>query len=133
MTDSNNNKPSLNIPSAKQVYDLRHSRELENENQLVQKQQQLIEKAFSEFSGDQEVITLELDEKLRDTLIDQLHEKGYSVFQKCIYRSNDNSTHNGKWKVSISPESFNYDMINIPRMFRRTYPFWSPMYSLQWF
>ena len=38
----------LNIPNAKKIYDLQHSKEIDREQQLVAKQQKIIEDTFAE-------------------------------------------------------------------------------------
>jgi len=79
---------------------LRHAKEIENEKKILMKQQQIIEKAFVDFNGDQDEISIQLDEKLRSELVNQLFEKGYNVYQRSVYDSqNPRKTVNGELKL----------------------------------
>lgn len=100
---------SLNIPDAKHIYNLCHVQEQDREKQITLKQQQIIEKTFNEYKGDCDIIEILLDEKLRDSLVKQLVEKGYSVHQTSVYDS-ENSSQNGKWvlRLGVKPKKSEY-------------------------
>lgn len=119
----------LNVPDAKTIYEMRHAKEMEEQRQILSRQKEIIEKAFADFRGERDEILLDFDEKMRDELVEQLNEKGYKVFQRSEYDSNDPSK-NGRWKVKITTET--PSDVYVRSVYRL--PFYiTPFSSLSWF
>jgi hypothetical protein len=95
----------LKIPTANQMYDMRHTRELEYEKQVTEKQQKIIEDAFTAYNGEKDEIVIVLDERLRNSLMKDLYNKGYSIREESTYDSTSTTPQNGKWVVKISVKS----------------------------
>jgi hypothetical protein len=72
----------MNIPDASKMYEMCRSRQAESEKKILLKQQQIIEKAFADHTGESNDIIFVLDTKLIYSLAKQLRDKGYDLYQK---------------------------------------------------
>src|SRR5438874_12918397 len=87
----------LNIPPASSLVPDRVT--------LFNQQSKLIEEAFEKTNPTETKVCLELDKPLTFDLWEQLAQKGYNIHQSMRYDSRDPETHNGKYKIVITPQS----------------------------
>ena len=91
----------LNIPPASSLVQSQGDQKVT----IFKEQAQLIEEAFGKATLDEQKICVELDKPLSSDLWNQLGEKGYNISQSMRYDSRNPETHNGKYKVTITPQS----------------------------
>lgn len=90
----------LNIPGAAELHGVRYGKKVDDENQIIQKQAQIIENALNNFDGKTDEITITLDEKLRRPLFNQLLDKGFDVYQLKV--RDFGTEQSSKWTLTIN-------------------------------